>query len=70
VRSRITFCARSASFQSSGFSAAAFSSSSRRSASSQSKMPPQQGERLLDVFGQVGDLGAHEVSGRRVGPSR
>jgi hypothetical protein len=33
-------------------------------------MPPQQGERLLDVFGEVGDLGAHEVSVVRVGPSR
>jgi hypothetical protein len=33
-------------------------------------MPPQQGERLLDLFGEVGDLGAHEVSVVRVGPSR
>ena len=60
VRSRITFWARSESFQSSGFSASAFSSSSRRTASSQSKMPPQQGQRLLDLLGHVGDLGAHQ----------
>jgi hypothetical protein len=32
-------------------------------------MPPQQGERLLDVVGEVRDLGAHEASGQRVGPS-
>jgi hypothetical protein len=59
VRSRITFWARSPSFQSSGSSAARFSSSSRSSARSQSKMPPQQDERLLDLIGEMADLSAH-----------
>jgi hypothetical protein len=52
VRSRISACALPESDQRSGFSAAAFSSSSRRSALSQSKMPPQQRERLLDFVDQ------------------
>jgi hypothetical protein len=59
VRSRISAWARSASFQSWGFSAAAFSSARRSTAWSQSKMPPQQGETLLDLFGEMLDLGAH-----------
>jgi len=63
VRSRITCWARAPSFQRSGLSAAAFSSSSRRSALSQSKMPPQQGQRLLDLLSQMSDLGAHGTSG-------
>jgi hypothetical protein len=33
-------------------------------------MPPQQGERLLDVFGEVGDLGAHEGLRPTALPSR
>ena len=49
LRSRISVCARCGSFQKSGASALAFSSSRRRTALSQSKMPPQQGERLLDL---------------------
>jgi hypothetical protein len=31
-------------------------------------MPPQQGERLLDVVGEVDNLGAHEASGQRCRP--
>jgi hypothetical protein len=62
VRSRISFWARSASFHSSGDSASAFSSSRRRTALSQSKMPPQQGQTLLDLAGQMADLGAHAAS--------
>jgi hypothetical protein len=49
-------------FQMAGSSDLAFSSSSRRSALSQSKMPPQQGDGLLDVFDGAGDFGAHKVS--------
>jgi len=59
VRSRISAWARAASFQSSGFSASAFSSARRFCALSQSKMPPQQGQALLDLLGQMSDLGTH-----------
>ena len=59
VRSRISVCAASGSSQSFGSSALAFSSSRRRVAASQSKMPPQQRERLLDVVGDRLCLGAH-----------
>jgi hypothetical protein len=59
VRSRITAWARSASFQSAGFSAALFSSPRRATAWSQSKMPPQQGQALLDLFHDMRQLGSH-----------
>jgi hypothetical protein len=55
----MTAWARSESFQSSGFSAAAFSSARRSTALSQSKMPPQQGQTLLDLFRDMRDLGSH-----------
>jgi hypothetical protein len=42
-----------------GFSAFAFSSSRRRMDLSQSKMPPQQGKGLLDLFNGALDLGTH-----------
>jgi hypothetical protein len=48
VRSRITFWAAAGSFQSSALSASAFSSARRRVDASQSKMPPQQSDGLLD----------------------
>jgi hypothetical protein len=41
-------------------SALAFSSSRRRMDLSQSKMPPQQGDGLLDVFDLALDFGAHK----------
>ncbi len=59
VRSRMTFCAASGSFQRSGFSASAFSSSRRRRALSQSKMPPEQGGRFVDLVNQGLGFGAH-----------
>ena len=58
-RSRITFCARSGEFQRLGSSAAAFSSARRVLARSQSKMPPQQADRLLDLVDDRLDFGAH-----------
>jgi hypothetical protein len=61
-RSRITFWARSGELHRSGSSEAAFSSSRRRLAVSQSKMPPQQGDRLLDFIDDGLDLGAHSFS--------
>jgi hypothetical protein len=61
VRSRITLWARSASFQKFGSSASAFSSARRRSAAAGSKTPPQQFQRLLDLFGQRRNLGTHVV---------
>src|SRR3974377_1276532 len=48
-------------FQIVGSSALAFSSSSRRSALSQSKMPPQQVDRLLDFADRAFGLWAHEL---------
>jgi hypothetical protein len=53
------FCAASASFQRPGSSDWAFSSARRRWALSQSKMPPQQPDRLLGLVYEVLDLGAH-----------
>jgi hypothetical protein len=47
------------SFQSAGSSAALFSSARRPTARSQSKMPPQQGKILLDLFHDVRHLGSH-----------
>jgi hypothetical protein len=47
------------SFQIAESSALAFSSSRRRLAASQSKMPPQQGDGLLDVIDGAGDFGTH-----------
>ena len=44
------FCAASASSQSAGSSTRLFSSSSRATATSQSKMPPEQGDGLGDLF--------------------
>src|SRR5690625_3545591 len=58
-RSRISFCAASASFQRLGSSERAFSSSSRLTALSQSKMPPQQGQRLPNVVHRRLDLCTH-----------
>jgi len=58
-RSRISFCAAAGSFQIAGSSARAFSSSRRRRATSQSKMPPQQGDGLLDIVYGAGDFGTH-----------
>ncbi|AQS84257.1 hypothetical protein A0U92_05120 [Acetobacter aceti] len=59
VRSRIIFCAASASFQRSGSSARLFSSASLPWATSQSKMPPQQRNRLLDLLVERFRLGGH-----------
>jgi hypothetical protein len=55
----MTACARSGESQSLGSSTAAFSSASRRFARSQSKMPPQQANGLLDPSDNVLDFGAH-----------
>jgi hypothetical protein len=64
----MTFCAASASFQRFGSSAWAFSSARRLRAVSQSKMPPQQPDRLLGGVGEVLDLGAHDSgAGVRMG---
>jgi hypothetical protein len=51
LRSRITSWAAAASFHRFGSSALAFSSSKRRRDFSQSKMPPQQGQRRADLVG-------------------
>jgi len=59
LRSRIVFCAASGSLQSVGSSDLAFSSARRRVAASTSKMPPQQSDRLLDVFDQRFRFRAH-----------
>jgi hypothetical protein len=59
----MTFWAASASFQRFGSSAFPFSSARRRCAASQSKMPPQQPDRLLGGFREVLDLGAHDFEG-------
>jgi hypothetical protein len=47
------------SFQKEGSSAALFSSASRRVAVSTSKMPPQQLQRLLDLFNEALGFRAH-----------
>jgi hypothetical protein len=59
VRSRIMAWAAAASFQSAGSSARWFSSSRRVTATSQSKMPPQQRDGLLDLFGQGFGFSGH-----------
>jgi hypothetical protein len=59
VRSRITVCALAGSLHSSADSASAFSSARRTRAWSRSKRPPQQRERLLDLFDMGGCFGAH-----------
>ena len=59
VRSRMSAWAASWSFQRLGSSARAFSSSRRLSAASQSKMPPQQAQGLLDLVDHGLGLGAH-----------
>jgi len=55
----MTFWARSLEFHRLGSSAAAFSSSSRFLARSQSKMPPQQADRLLDFIDPELDFRTH-----------
>ena len=55
----MSFCAASGSFQKVGSSDFAFSSARRRVAVSTSKMPPQQPDRLLDVFDELQRFGAH-----------
>jgi hypothetical protein len=55
----MTFCAASVSFQRVGSSAWLFSSARRRWAVFQSKMPPQQPDRLLGFLYEVLDFGAH-----------
>jgi hypothetical protein len=62
----MSFCALALSFQKSGRSESAFSSSRRWTATSQSKTPPQQVERRLDLFGVLGDFGAHLMLSRIV----
>jgi len=54
-------CALAWSFQKAGSSANLFSSARRRVAVSTSKMPPQQPDRLLDVFNEVLCFGAHHL---------
>jgi hypothetical protein len=53
------FCARAGSFQRFGSSTAAFSSARRFWDLSQSKMPPQQAQRLLDLVDLGLGFGAH-----------
>jgi hypothetical protein len=53
---RLARCGSSHSVES---SAKALSSASRARALSTSKMPPQQRQRLLDLFNDGGDFGAH-----------
>jgi hypothetical protein len=55
----MTFCALAGSFQNSGASTSAFSSASRLCALSQSKMPPQQPDGLLDGIDLGFDFSAH-----------
>ncbi|PYD73939.1 hypothetical protein CFR74_02655 [Novacetimonas hansenii] len=55
----MSFCAASASFHRSGSSTRLFSSARRSVATSQSKMPPQQRHRLLDLVIQGLGLGRH-----------
>ncbi|RAI30480.1 hypothetical protein CH340_21440 [Rhodoplanes serenus] len=61
MRSCIRRCAFCGSFQSSGSSASLFSSASRARALSKSKMPPQQPDRLLDLFDDRLGFGAHRL---------
>jgi len=66
VRSCISFCAFWGSFQKLGSSASLFSSASRAVDFSTSKMPPQQSDRLLDLFNQPLDFGTHGIPGSSV----
>jgi hypothetical protein len=59
------FCAASELFQRFGSSAWAFSSARRFWAVSQSKMPPQQSDRLLGGFGERFDFGAHRFESKQ-----
>jgi len=59
LRSRISFWAAVGLSQKPGSSACAFSSSRRFWALSQSKTPPQQLNRLLDIIGMGLQFGAH-----------
>src|SRR5438477_1996123 len=68
VRSCISFWAFWGSFQRLGSSASLFSSASRAVDCSTSKMPPQQPDRLLDLFNEAFDFGAHGVSDLRCLP--
>src|SRR5579859_2194302 len=67
VRSRIRAWAASALSQRVGSSTRAFSSSSLRSAGSQSKTPPEQFDRLLDVGLGGLDIQSHGTIPNRVG---
>jgi hypothetical protein len=58
----MTFCAALRSFQSLGSSALWFSSASRACAVSQSKMPPQENESLLDGIDVFLRFGAHGIA--------
>src|SRR5690606_40652925 len=68
VRSCISFWAFWGSFQRSGFSASLFSSARRAVDVSTSKMPPQQPDRLLDLFDKSFDFSAHSFSDPRLAP--
>jgi len=57
----MTFWAFLGSFQRFGSSVLAFSSASLMGALSQSKMPPQEGQRFVDVIDQFLRFGAHGV---------
>src|SRR5437868_6228547 len=70
VRSRITAWASDARSQSVGSSTRAFSSSSLRSAGSQSKTPPEQFDRLLDVGLGGLDIQSHGTLRIAVAPDR
>jgi hypothetical protein len=71
----MTFCAFFGSDQRLGSSAFAFSEARRSSAVSQSKRPPQESERLLDVVRQFLRFCAHgrpppPATGRQIGMSK
>jgi hypothetical protein len=68
VRSCISFWAFWGSFQRLGSSASLFSSARRAVDASTSKMPPQQPDRLLDLFNEAFDFGAHGLSDLRDNP--
>src|SRR5712692_8011803 len=65
VRSCISFWAFWGSFQRLGSSASLFSSARRAVDASTSKMPPQQPDRLLDLFNEAFDFSAHGFSDLR-----
>src|SRR6202521_2219887 len=68
VRSCISFWAFCGSFQRLGSSASLFSSARRAVDFSTSKMPPQQPDRLLDLFQEAFEYGPNGSSDRRFGP--